>query len=458
MINNPLAEVIRNAYFKNVISKPHSETKELKKNTLANILRHKRMIRFEQEVNNFVTKSGLNPVPLTSQFATEKDLLTFSLMISGYIRDSQKALNNLQMQHACDKDLIRLYQAAAKYSIECNDKVEGSKYIFHEHCDYCFWKIRNHDTLTNAKFNNYGFVVNPKRHNLIISMPFHIKETQEELQKWTSKYLNTALDDKNVFGSDVDVYLAHFPIEQPRGEKFALSLQTLQNPETYFTDVDMKFVQQNLSRFIGQDIKTDSKNNIISGQPYDKARFLENCRNMTVLSYCAGGAHAHRWLNAFSHLANQMYDEQTVKQGMKDIFVLSYAFLPMQKESKYSGVHFMSNYAEDNKRKEPFIKMFNPELYEKAKYKASDYPAHVSVMPDKRNYIVAFDLPKDFQVKGSDGTFAPLPDLENGHHMGVITLADTNSTYTYPQIQFKNILRNASLGKRGIEVFRESET
>lgn len=458
MNNNPIAKVIRSAFIKNVTERPRvSDKPELGSNTIANILRNKRMTRFEQAVNRFLLSCGERPVPPVSQFANEKDLLTFSLLISGYIRDAQKELDTLKTQHACDPDLIKLYQAAAKYSVECNGNIDGSRYIFHEHCDYQFWKIRNTDTLASAKFNNHGFVVNPKRRNLILSMPFHIQGSQDELQKWTSKFMAASLDDHSVFGSQVDVYLAHFPIEQPRGEKFALSLNTIRSPETFFTAEDMRFVSKNMTQFLGRDIAVDNNNNIVSGQPHADSEFIENCRNLTIVGYCAGTAHAHRWLNAFSHLASQIYSPETTQQAMQNVFVVSYAFLPIQKELPYSGVHFMSNYANDKMRKEPFIKMFNPELYEQVKYHASEYPAHVTVMPDGRNHIVAFDLPEQVTVKTTDGRIEPLADVENGHHMGLVTLSNTSTSYAYPTVQFKNILHNACLSKRGAEVFRQPE-
>ncbi len=458
MNNNPLAAAIRNAFVRNVLDRPlEQNTRETAGNTIANILRHKRICLFEQAINRFLVNCGQKPVHCTSQFADEKNLLTFSLQLSGYIRDAQKALDKLDAAQACDPDLINLYRAAAKYSADCSGRVKGSKYVFKEHCDYCFWKINNSDTLANAEFMRDGFRVNPERRNLIISMPFHIKDTQEELQNWSSKFLNDTLDNKRIFGSEVDVYLAHFPIEQPRGEKFALSLETVRNPQNHFDDVDMRFVQRHLLHFMGKDIRLDRKNRVISGQPYDPETFKENCR-ITFLDYCSGGAHVHRWINAFSHIATQLYDQNTSKEALRNMFVISHAFLPIQKESKYSGAHFMSSYANDNMRKEPFIKMFNPELYEQSKYRpGTNAPARISVMPDNRNYIIALNLPEDFAVYDEKGAKQPLPDLENGHHMAVITRKNANSSDNYPYRQFTTVLENASLGRRGLEVFNRRQ-
>lgn len=459
MNNNPLAAAIRNAFIRNVLNKPLAadDAGENARNTLENIIRHKRICLFEKAINRFLLKSGQKFVRPSSQFADEKNLLTYSLQLSGYIRDSQKALNKLKREYACDPDLIKLYRAAAKYSADCSGHIKNSSYVFKEHCDYRFWKINNTDTLANAKFADSGFKIDPQRRNLIVSMPFHIKCTQEELQNWSSKFLNDTLDNKKVFGSKVDVYLAHFPIEQPRGEKFALSLETIRNPQNYFEDVDMRFVQQHLLHFIGNNIRLDKQNKVIDNQPFDKETFKNNCR-ITFLDYCAGGAHVHRWINAFSHVAAQIYDRATTEEALQNMFVISYAFLPVQKENKYSGAHFMSSYADDTMRKEPFIKMFNPELYEQSKYRPdTGTPARISVMPDNRNYIIALRLPENFAVYDSEHNKQPLPDLENGHHMAVITRRDANSPTNYPYRQFTTVLENASLGRRGLSVFNRLE-
>ncbi len=458
MNKNPLAKVIRDAFINNVARRPEIHNPILGQNTIANILRNKRITRFEAAINQFLTSCGEKNVPSVRQFADEKNLLTFSLMLSGYIRDAQKALSDLKNIHATDADLIKLYQAAAKYSADCSGMIENNKYTFQEHCDYKFWKLNLAGTLAKATFKNSGFAVSPKRRALILAMPFHIKDTQEELQKWTSKYLGTALDIPSIFGSQVDVYLAHFPIEQPRGEKFALSLQTISAPETFFTREDMNFVKHNLSSFLGEGIAIDGKNNITNGKAYDKQTFINNCKNITIVGYCAGVAHAHRWINAFSHLSSQLYDSETCKQALSQIFICSYAFLPVQEKLKYSGAHFMSNYSNDNGRKEPFIKMFNPELYEKAKYRTSPAPAYITLLPDKRNSIIAFNLPENVKILTPERKIETPPDIENGHHMGLVTQYNLASLENHPANIFRTVLQNASLGKRGKEVYEPNRT
>lgn len=456
MNTNPLAEVIRTAFINNVTIPSEANPQLSEPSSVKEAaLRNKRITLFTKEIENFLKSSGAAPLPETP-YINEHNLLTFSLQLSGYIRDAQEALSVLTLKQAHDPNLIRLYSAAAKYSVDYTKSAKDCKYKFEEHQDYCFWKVQNPTSINEAKFNNYGFVVNPTRKNIFLSMPFHIKQTQEDLQKWTSKFMQSSLDDKRVFNSDIDVYLAHFPIEQPRGEKFALSLTTIQNPETYFTETDMKFVQKNFSCFLGKDIKYDDQNRIISGKPFTSEEFKENCNNITIVSYCAGTLHAHRWVNALSTLASQIYDEKTTKDALKNIFVISYASLPIQNETKYSGVHFMSNFADDNGRKEPFIKMFNPELYEKCKYLPSESPARISIMPDGRNCIVALKLPEQFQGIDMNGNKGSLPDIENGHHMALATMPNADIFNNHAFTIYQTVLKNAAQGKRGNEVFKQA--
>lgn len=458
MNNNPLASVIRDAYIKDVLSKPEAaDNNDCTQNTIENILRNKRICRFENAINRFLTNCGQEPVKTNSMAADEKNLLMFALLISGYIRDAQDALSNLSLSQACDPDLIDLYRAASKYSVESSGKIKDSKYRFTEQYDYKFWKVINDSNLTNAQFMADGFSVDPKRHNLFVAMPFHINPTQEELQKWSNMYLNQALDNKEVFNSQVDVYMSHFPIETPRCDKFALSLKTMRAPSSYYEVIDMDFVKKNWANFLGQDLKFDENNKCIAGTPYDAETFKANCKNITILGYCSAVAHSHRMINAFERLSRQFYSAETTAEALKNIFVVSYAFLPAQKESKYSGVHFMSNFADDNLRKEPFVKMFNPELYEQVKYRQGDgSQARVTQMPDGRNYVIALNLPEDFGI-WKNGEKHPFPYLENGHHMGIVTEKNENQAMNYTTERFINVLENASLGRRGREVFNVRE-
>ena len=141
-------------FIKNVIQQPAVYDDSAYSNTIGNILKHKRIYRFEKAINQFLQNCGQAPVPHFELKTSEKNLLTFSLQLSGYIRDAQKALNKMSNAHACDPDLIKLYDAAAEYSVACNNQREDSKYIFHEHCDDQIWKVNIQDKLANATFDN----------------------------------------------------------------------------------------------------------------------------------------------------------------------------------------------------------------------------------------------------------------------------------------------------------------
>ena len=452
MNNNPLAIVIKNAFIKNVINQPCNDDNSAYKNTIGNILKHKRIYRFEKAINQFLENSGQTKIPPFNLKTDEKNLLTFSLQLSGYIRDAQKALNKMNSSHACDPDLIKLYDAAAQYSAACNNQIEGSKYIFKEHCDYQFWKINNTDTLVNATFDNTNIQINPHKKNLFLFMPFHIKGEQEDLRYWSNLFLNDTIDNKEIFGSKVDVYLVHFPVEQPRGEKFSLTLKTIKNPEKYYDKSDMNLAKNHFSVFFGKDIKINPQHQIIGGKKFSANEFKEACKNITILGYCSAGAHAHRFVNALSHLAKSIYPEQTVSESLKNICVINYAFLPIQENNKYSSIHFMSNYADDNMRKEPFIKMFTPEAYEKNKYKNGNNQSHITTSPNR--IIEAFDLPEDFAILDSDNKKHPLANIENGHHMAVITKENANSPSNYPKNKFNSIVQRVSQGERPFSLIK----
>ena len=445
MNNNPLATVIRNAFIKNVIQQPAVYDDSAYSNTIGNILKHKRIYRFEKAINQFLQNCGQAPVPHFELKTSEKNLLTFSLQLSGYIRDAQKALNKMSNAHACDPDLIKLYDAAAEYSVACNNQIEDSKYIFHEHCDYQIWKVNIQDKLANATFDNDNIEIDPKRRNLFLFMPFHIRGNQEELRHWSTLFLNEAIDNKEIFGPQVDVYLIHFPVEQPRGEKFSLTLKTIKDPQNYYTKADMDLIKKHFHPFLGNNIKIDKQNKITECDTHSAEKFNNQCNNITILGYCAAGAHAHRCINAFSKLASQIYPQQTTHDALKNIHVINFAFLAIQEENKYSSIHFMNNYANDHLRKEPFVKMFTPEEYDKYKYTPSIAPSRITVQQNGQRIIEAFNLPEDFAVYDSENRKQNLANLEHGHHMAVITKQNANSRQNYPMKRFVSTLENTCL-------------
>lgn len=453
MLGNPLAADIHRVFENNIVNTagvlnapvPGTDVKD-------KILRRKRVERFVGAVNAFFANSGLPPLAVEPLYVDEKKLIHFSLQLSGYIRDAQKALDNLSDKYARDADLIELYRAAARYTVACNDKVPGSKYHFEHNKDYCFWHIDNPQNLSGTTFSPVEGGISPKRHTLVLSMPFHIKPVESELRKWTYEYLHDAFSSRT-FGRDVDVYLAHFPIEQPRGEKFSLTLDTLNSRGDFFEETDLRFVNRHLKPFIAEELILDDRANVVSGKPYSADELAANFRNLNFFGYCAGTAHAHRWINAVHHIGRQIYPEAELKKAMSEIFVASYAFLPFREKNVYSGVHFMSNYGNDKGRKEPFVKMFNPEMYERVKYQNDPGNVRITVMPDRRNFVVASSLPEDLIIVDDGRNLKRIPNQENGHHIAFLTTPNLAGGDNFINNMFANVIENAALGSRGQEVF-----
>lgn len=454
MQNNPLAKTIHKIFEKDIVkSSCQFENYAQYKNSIESIKKFKRIKRFTTAINHLFYNNGLPCFNTDNLMIDEKKLINFALQISGYIRDDQVGLDKLKNSHAREEDIINLYKASANYTVACTNQVQNNKYIFKHHKNYNFWKIENPQDLQNSAYSPIETQLDPQHKHLILSMPFHIKTNQTELQNWCYKYMHNIFEDAEIFGSKVNVSLAHFPIEQPRGEKFALSLQTMNQNNDYYDRVDAKFVKDNLSSFIGKELRFDDQMNVIGGEKYSAQEFQENCRNLTILGYCAGTAHSHRWINTIEKVAKQLYTQEETAKAMSNIFVLSYAFLPFQKQNSYSGAHFMSNYANDSHRKEPFIKMFNPELYEQVKYTPTVSPARIVTMPDQRNFIIAHRLAEKFNIIENNKKIVELANQENGHHISLITTPNLTSKDNFPYQQFRTILENASLGKRSTHIF-----
>lgn len=453
MLGNPLAVDIHRVFEKNIVNTSNIFNSYIAGATTEDkIMRHKRIERFVGAINRFFIDCRLSPLQVESMNIDEKKLINFSLQLSGYIRDAQKSLDKLSDVYARDDDLSDLYKAAAHYTVACNGKVAGSKYHFEHNKNYCFWHVDNPQNLSESTFSPIEGELSASRHTLILSMPFHIKPIESELRKWTYEYMHDTFASQT-FGKDVDVYLAHFPIEQPRGEKFSLTLETLKSDSDYFEPMDLKLVKDHLLPFIAKGLNIDKQANVISGEPYSSKQLAANFRNLTFFGYCSGTAHAHRWINAVRHIGKQLYARQDIDKAMEQIFMSSYAFLPFKENNSYSGVHFMGNYGDDKNRKEPFVKMFSPEMYEKVKYQNEAGKVRITTMPDKRNFVVAASLPDDLLIVDKQQLLKRIPNQENGHHIAFLTTPNLANDDNFVCNMFANVIENAALGYRGKEVF-----
>ena len=445
MKNNPLAKVIHTMFECDVVRHACYLPNNPKK-------REDRVKRYLTEINVFFYKSGLPPIDFSSLEIDENKLIYFGLQLNKYIRDSQKELSDLRRCYANDEDLVRLYRASAQYAVSCTGKVKGNKFLFSEYHPYYFWKVEKPSDLLKSEYSK-AQKPDPERKCLILSMPYNIKVNQTELQKWTYNNIHDLLDDSNIFGSKVDVYVAHFSIDQPRSEKFYLALNTAKNNLDFITPEDKTFVKEHLSSFLGKDLVINENSQVISGTPHKPEDFKRYMGNINVLTYCGGFYSAHRWTNEMEKIALQLYSKEDVKEALKNIFMINYASLPLRERNKYSGVYFMSNYAQDEGRREPYLKMFRPQLYEQVKYKENNLPARITIMPDQHSYVVAFKLAEDLSIIHNKEEIRHIDNQENGHYISFATAPNLASNDNFPYHQFKTVLENCALGKRGIHVF-----
>ena len=447
MKNNPFAQVFHDAFYKDVLNgavfTPTCQTEH-----------PKRVKTFMNQLNHFIATAGEAPILYPKYIFDEHKLFEYALFLRGYMRDSQSVLAHLKQEYAVDKDLIALFNASSEYVAACNGKV-GDKRIFDNTVGYKIWKTDLSSGLANASYLPAAEPIDAERHNLFLFMPFRIKDTQEMVNKWIFDTMRHSLDDA-IFGRDVDVYVVHYPIQKSRSSNVTSVLKTLQMNESFYETEDMAFVKHNWLHFIAADIKLNNQNKVISATPYTAEKLANNFRNITIFSYCAGTANAHRCLNVLHDLTRQVYDESVTNLAMQNVFVCSYGFLPVRNNLRYSGVHFYTNAIDDDNRREPFVNLNNHALYEKTKNTNAQLPAKLSVMPDGKNYILALKLADRIGFYQNQ-TLEQITDSEYGHNMANISTPNIYDADNYAYNVFLTVLRNSSLGKRGINALRFSE-
>lgn len=450
MNNNPFAKIFYNAMQEDVLHKSiflnHSNNEQTPE----------RVKKFLSELNCFFITSNIPPIDSQRYAIDEKSLRQYALFLRGYMRDAQKVLHNIDSKFTCDQDMLRLFDASSHYVVSCNGQIKGDNHNFDDNAGYLFCKLNLSDGIENLRSDNQHTLLNPKRKNLVLFMPFRIKNNEAELKKWLYKNMYHSLDNKQVFGQDVDVYVAYFPIQKSRCAKISSTIRTILHPETYVEEQDLSLVKQAFLPFISSQIEVDNEGKVLQAKKYNKEQLKQNFSNLTFMSYCAGTADAHRISTALEQISSQVYSEAETKEALHNLFLISYGFLPLSKNLNYSGVHFFSNEANDTGKKEPFSKMNSPELYETCKYQAgSTLPAKVSIMPDQRNFVVALRNEEKFTLVNNKEKLIDITDPEYGHNIGHIT--GSHFGYNFGSQQFKTVLENAASGKRGKDVFNRRQ-
>ena len=202
MNNNPFAKIFKSALIDDVLSKSILLSHNNSEQTPS------RIKIFLEELNRFFMSSGEVPVHLQNYAINEKALLSYALFLRGYMRDAQKVLQNIESKYTCDTDMLRLFEASSHYAVACNGKIKGSNHVYDDEVGYLFCKVDLSKGIVNARFARQENSINPERKNLVLFMPFRIKNNELELKKWLYKNMYTSLDNPQVFGKDTDVYVA----------------------------------------------------------------------------------------------------------------------------------------------------------------------------------------------------------------------------------------------------------
>lgn len=446
MNNNPFAKIFKSALIDDVLSKSILLSHNNSEQTPS------RIKIFLEELNRFFMSSGEVPVHLQNYAINEKALLSYALFLRGYMRDAQKVLQNIESKYTCDTDMLRLFEASSHYAVACNGKIKGSNHVYDNEVGYLFCKVDLSKGIVNARFARQENSINPERKNLVLFMPFRIKNNELELKKWLYKNMYTSLDNPQVFGKDTDVYVAYFPIQKSRCAKISSTIKTVINPKNYTETQDVDLVKQAFLPLLASNIKIDDDGQVLQAETYTPAQLKKNFANMTFMSYCAGTADAHRVVTVMRHISEQLYSKDDTQKALQNLFIVSYGFLPLQKYSDYSGAHFFSNEVHDNYKKEPFAKMNNPEMYEFCKFRNENLlPAKVTLMPDQRNFVVALKNDSSFTIVDNKEKLIEICDTEFGHNIAHVTASRLG--YDFGSQQFKTVLENAVSGKRGTDVF-----
>ncbi|MBQ9271211.1 MAG: hypothetical protein IJ218_02970 [Alphaproteobacteria bacterium] len=447
MKNNPFAAIFRDAFYKDVLDgsiyMPNHNTEH-----------PARVKSFMRQLNRFISTAGEAPIMYPKYAFNEHKLFEYALFLRGYMRDSQNVLAHLEQKYAIDKDLIALFKASSEYVVACNGKI-GDKRTFDNNVGYKVWKADLSAGLQNATYEQVVTSFTSERHNLFLFMPFRVKGTEEMLSKWMYVNMRQSLDNSE-FKHNIDTYAIHYPIQKSRCSNITSVLKTLRFNDTFYEKEDMAFVKNHWLPFVAENIELNDQNKVIAADSFVPSTLMKKFKNITIFSYCAGTANAHRCLNALYDITQQIYGNKIADTAMQNIFVNSYGFLPVRDKLRYSGIHFYTNATQDDNRREPFVNLNNHTLYEKTKVTNKKMPARLSVLPDERNYILAFKL-SDKIAFWENSQVREIVDAEFGHNMVNISTPNLNNGDNYAYNVFKNVLINSSLGKRGGEVLQMTE-
>lgn len=300
--------------------------------------------RFIDRFNIFLKRCGQQEVDVSHHKISDQKLASFCSSLRFYMIRNAQNIPNLTSEFSHDKDLISLFDSSAQYLI--NRSPENERIV---------QKLFRHDMQD---------LFHGKRHE------------------------------------GLKAYFVHLPVSYPEEIAAANVLTTIRYPDQY-TQADMTFAQQRWGNFLGKNLQYNEDDEIISGYRYEDEYFVENMKNLNIFGYCAAAMDAHRCLKAFKSLAEQIYEADTVKKGLKNVKMMAYAMAPLEKDSDYTGIYFISNDVSNPNNPEHVMLTNYPELYQVIHVTQQDLKNAVSKVTEtpSGDLIIASPMPPNsFQI------------------------------------------------------------
>lgn len=478
MQNNPFAKLFYDKFHQEVLNKCvfYGKNETIEKSSLEN--------KFMERFNRFLERCGQQPIDTSHHYIPDKKLAQFCADLRYYMIRNIQDLPERSNKYSQDKDLVSLFDSSAQYLIARSRqyRMQG-RHIpqVSDIYDYTVWKVSFTDTRGHIKMIPSNLAAKPNMCNLFIFDPSRCPDNEQLAAKQFHH------DMQDIFhGSKHDkmkTYFIHLPPSYPEEVAVANILTTMRYPEEY-TEADMKFAQQRWGNYLGKNLKYNEDNEVLSGSRYSDEDFIDNMNNMIILSYCAATADAHRCLKAFKNLAEQIYEPEIVKQAMKQVTLLSYAMMPLEKNPDYRGVYFMSNDILNEQNPEHVVMTNSPDIYQQIHVTRKDLQTVDSKITETPagDYIVASPMPENSIQIDKEGKLvdklkdknarakrlsldtniaaAKAGNLANkewrdGHRLQNSTSANLGHVN---HIMFKTVFNNALAGKSGADLFGHAAT
>ncbi len=476
MKNNPFAKLFYDKFQEEVLTPSifYGNKKIIKKNPLET--------KFIERFNRFLKCCGQPLVDTSHHFIPGQRLAQFCSSLRFYMIRNVQNLPNVTSEFSKDKDLISLFDSAAQYLISRNRdfRRRGAKIRpLSDIYDYTAWNVKFQDTRSNVKMLPPQIPETCTAPSLYVFDPTRCSPKADLAQKLFRHEMQDAFSGSK--HEDTDIFFIHMPPNYPEEIATSTVLTTLRYPDEY-NEADMDFTKQHWGRFLGSKLEYDEDHNIISGYRYEDKDFIESMKNLRIVGYCASTTDAHRCLKAFKNLAEQIYDPQVVSQAMKNVMLVSYAMPPLEKNTDYSGVYFISNDINDPNNPEHVVKTNFPELYPQISVTKEDLKHTDCKISETQSgdYIVASPMPEEPIQMDETGLFVnkfqnrrePITlstnlktekttinirkkEWRDGHRLQNSTAANLGHVN---HIMFKTVLHNVMSGKRGADLFKEATT